>query len=163
MPDIKIEIDDKAVREAFNQLIALGHDPEQELHAIGRVLKANIQRGFRESHDPYGKAWEPLKARQGQPLVNDGHLMNSIDYQVEGNSVEVGTNKVQGALQNFGGTITAKNGGSLFFMVGKQRVFVKSVTIPARPFIPTVSLPDDWRDDVLDILRDALQNAAGTT
>lgn len=161
MPDIKIELDDAEVREAFNRMIALGEDPSKELDAIGRVLKANIQRGFVESHDPYGAAWEPLKTRQGKPLVNDGHLMNSIDYQVDGNSVEVGTDKVQGPLQNFGGTVTAKNGKSLFFMVGKQPVFVKSVTIPAREFIPTDRLPDDWREDVLDVLRGAIQNAAG--
>jgi phage gpG-like protein len=160
MPDIKIEIADSQVREAFNRLIALGEDPAQELESIGRMLKSNIQRGFVGSRDPYGNAWAPLKTRQGMPLVKDGHLMNSIDYQVGGNSVEVGTNKVQGALQNFGGTVTAKNGKSLFFMVGPNKVFVKSVTIPARQFIPTDGLPDDWRDDVLDILRGAIQNAA---
>lgn len=46
MPDIKIEIDNVSVREAFNRLIAQGEDPSQELDAIGRVLKTNIQRGF---------------------------------------------------------------------------------------------------------------------
>lgn len=161
MPDNKIEIVDDEVTEAFNRLVALVEDPSKELDAIGRVLKSNIQRGFMGSHDPYGAAWEPLKTRQGMPLVKDGHLMNSIDYLVDGNSVEIGTNKVQGPLQNFGGTVTAKNGKSLFFMVGKQKVFVKSVTIPARPFLPTDGLPDDWRDDVLDVLRGAIQNATG--
>lgn len=161
MPNNKIEIVDDEVTAAFNRMIALVEDPSKELDAIGRVLKSSIQRGFMESRDPYGVAWEPLKTRQGMPLVKDGHLMNSIDYLVDGHSVEVGTNKVQGPLQNFGGTVTAKDGGALCFMVGKQKVFVKSVTIPARQFLPTDGLPDDLREDVLDVLRGAIQNATG--
>lgn len=159
MPNIQIEIHDDGIVAAFNRLIALGEDPEPVLDAIGRQLKANIQLGFAQSRDPYGTPWAPLKTRQGQPLVKDGHLRNSIDYQVDDNSVVVGTNKVQAKLQNFGGTVKAKDAGSPFFMVGDRKVFVKSVTIPARPFMPSETLPADWREDILDILRAATENA----
>lgn len=159
MTNTQIEIHDSGVVAAFNRLIALGEDPEPVLDEIGRQLKTNIQLGFVQSRDPYGNPWVPLKTRQGQPLVKDGHLRNSIDYQVQGNSVVVGTNKVQAKLQNFGGTVKAKDAGSLFFMVGDRKVFVKSVAIPARPFMPSDTLPADWREDILDILRNAVTKA----
>lgn len=159
MDNFKTEIHDDAVIAAFNHLIQLGEDPEPALDAIGRILKANIQLGFVASRSPYGQPWEPLKTRKGKPLVDSGMMRDSIDYQVSGHSVVVGTNKVQAPIQNFGGTITAK-GGALFFMVGERKVFVHSVTIPPRQFMPTDGLPEDWRADVLDelsgILRDTI-------
>lgn len=157
MDGVQIEIDDEEVQAAFDRLLRVVDDPGPALDAIGRVLKSNIQRCFLESRSPYGETWAPLKARKGKPLVNDGHLQNSIDYQVDSPSVVVGTNKVQATIQNFGGVIAAKNSQALFFMVGDRKVFVKSVTIPARQFMPTDGLPDDWRDDAVDVAQEILR------
>jgi phage gpG-like protein len=177
MAKIKFDIDDRKVQDAFNRLIAFGVEPRLEMDAIGSVLKNRVLDCFDGSHNPEGNAWEPLKSRDvkplldselpeieaevkknGKPLIDSGVLRGSIDYQIDGNSVVVGTNKIQAALQNFGGTVVPKNKKALFFMVGTTKVFVQSVTIPAREFIPTKKLPDAWSDDIVAVLQKAIKN-----
>ena len=48
---------------------------------------------------------------------------------------EVGTNVIYAAIQEFGGTITPKNGPFLVFMIDGELVFARQVTIPARPYM----------------------------
>jgi phage gpG-like protein len=158
MANIKFDIDDRKVQDVFNRLIAFGVEPRLEMDAIGRVLKNGVLDCFDGSHDPEGNAWEPLKSRDGKPLIDSELLRGSIDYQIDGNSVVAGTNKIQAALQNFGGTVVPKNKKALFFMVGNRKVFAQSVTIPAREFIPTKKLPDAWSDDIVAVLQKAIKN-----
>jgi len=156
----RIEIRDDALQAALGRLLALGERPDPILDAIGRQLKTNVQLGFIASTDPYGRPWAPLKIRQGQPLRDKGHLMNSIDYRVDGNAVEVGTNREHVHVHQYGATIKA-NGGKLLVFRGPDGGlrFAKSVTIPARPFLPLDGLPQAWRDDVLDVLSEATRGA----
>jgi len=153
----RIEIDDRELIEAFNRLLALGEDPAPALNAVGRVLKARIQEGFRASVSPYGVPWAPLKSRAGQPLLDSGQLMNSIDYRIEGDAVEVGTNKPYAPVHQFGATIEAAPGRALRFMVNGKPVFVKRVTIPARPMFPLDGLPDPWVADALEAIGDVVR------
>jgi phage virion morphogenesis protein len=155
----RIEIDDRDVVSALNRLIAVGESPAPALNAVGRVLKSKIQMGFQTSTDPLGRTWAPLKSRRGQPLRDKGHLMGSIDYQVEGNSVVVGTNKLYAPVHQFGAKIEAKAGKVLRFFVEGRPVFVKRVTIPARPFLPQDRLPDAWGDDSLDAIGEVVRGA----
>jgi len=155
----RIEVDDRDVVQALNRLIEIGETPAPALDAIGRVLQTNIQLGFQTSTAPDGTAWEPLKIRQGQPLRDKGHLMGSIDYQVEGNSVVVGTNRAYAPVHQFGATIEAKAGKVLRFFVEGRPVFVKRVTIPARPFLPEERLPEDWGTDSLEAIRGVVRGA----
>jgi len=148
----RIEVDDREVVEALNRLIEIGEHPAPALSAVGRVLKTRIQEGFQSGTDPTGRPWAPLKSRRGQPLRDKGHLMNSIDYNVEGNSVEVGTNRAYAPVHQFGAKIEAKAGKVLRFFVEGRPVFVKRVTIPARPFLPTERLPEEWGNDALDAI-----------
>lgn len=162
MMNTKIDIDDRAVTEAFNRLLAIGEDPRQALNAVGRVLKTRIQLGFTTSADPYGKSWAPLKTRQGQPLRDKGHLMNSIDYQVEGDSVVIGTNMPYAPPHQFGAVIEAKGAKALRFFVNGKPVFVgrgHKITIPAREMFPLDGLPQDWSDDALQAIRDVIAGA----
>jgi len=153
----RIEVDDRNVVDALNRLIEIGEDPAAALAAVGRVLKSKIQQGFQSGTDPTGRPWAPLKSRRGQPLLDKGHLMGSVDYNVEGNSVVVGTNKPYAPVHQFGAKIEAKAGKVLRFFVEGRPVFVKRVTIPARPFLPTEHLPDEWGDDSLDAIGDVVR------
>ena len=162
MAQIKIAIDDHQVTAAFNRLLAIGEDPRRALDAVGRVLKTNIQLGFTTGTDPYGRQWAPLKARQGQPLKDKGHLMNSIDYQVEGDSVVVGTNMPYAPTHQFGAVIEAKNAKALRFFVNGRPVFVgrgHKITIPAREMFPLEGLPQDWSDDSQQAILDVIDGA----
>ena len=103
-------------------------------------LETNVKLGFDRSTDPYGRPWLPPKVREGgQPLVDKGHLRDSMTHQVNGDSVAVGTNLEYARIQNFGGTIKPVNAQALRFFVGNQAVFVGQVTIPPRPFFPNAT------------------------
>lgn len=159
MPAIKIEVQDRAVIAALNRLIQAGGELAPVLAAIGRQVKTNVQLGFVQGVDPYGRSWAPLKVRQGQPLRNTGRLTHSIDYRVAGDSVEIGTNVRYAPAHQFGATIRAKTPKGLIFPVPGGWVRKRQVTIPARPFLPTDGLPDAWREDILAILTDHLRQA----
>jgi phage virion morphogenesis protein len=151
-----VEINDSAVLAAFNRLLKAGEQPAPWLNAVGRVLKTRVQMGFHTGTDPYGQAWKPLRSRQGQPLRNTGRLMNSVTYQVEGNSVVIGTNVKYAPTHQFAATIVPKEKPALRFMVNGHWVSVKKVTIPARPMFPLNGLPPLWQEDVLAELGDFL-------
>lgn len=159
MPAIKIEVQDRAVIAALNRLIQAGGELAPVLAAIGRQVKTNVQLGFVQGVDPYGRSWAPLKVRQGQPLRDTGRLMGSIDYRVEQAAVEIGTNVRYAPVHQFGATIRAKTPRGLIFPVPGGYVRKRRVTIPARAFLPTRGLPQSWREDILAILTDHLRQA----
>lgn len=186
MANINFEINDSAVLAAFNRLISAGSNPAPALDAVGQTLVGNVQLGFDKSVSPYGTPWLALKHRQGKPLIDSGKLRSSVNYQVSGNSVEVGTNREYAAVHQFGADIAraaysklvrhrtdAKgnllrtkhfNGrGLIFAKDSHQRVQERwfevgahKVNIPARPFLPTDGLPPAWVDDVLDAIQNTL-------
>lgn len=163
MIPLKIEIRDQGVAAALNRLIAAGEHLSPVLDAIGRQLKTHIQLGFQAGRDPYGTPWAPLKIRRGQPLQDKRHLMNSIDYRVEGASVEVGTNREHMRVHQFGARIVPRKGKFLVFHGPDGKlIFAKSVTIPPRPFLPLDGLPSDWREDILAVINDELARAASS-
>lgn len=51
-----------------------------------------VKLGFRQSRDPYGNAWAPLKHRDGRPLRDTGRLNNSFTAKAENGRLRVGTN-----------------------------------------------------------------------
>lgn len=160
MANIKIEVEDRGVTDALNRLLAAGQDLDPILAALGRKLKENIQDGFQSGTAPDGRPWAPLKVRKGQPLIDRGGrggLLGSIDYSIEGNSVVVGTNKPYAPVHQFGAKIEAKSGKVLRFFVEGRPVFVKRVTIPARPFLPEERLPHDWETDCLDAIANVIR------
>jgi phage gpG-like protein len=155
-----IVIDDTEVNAAFRRLHDLGSDPREALDAVGRVVKSKAQLGFHNGTDPYGRPWAPLKSRAGQPLRDKGHLMNSFDYRVEGNSVVIGTNLSYARVHQDGATIRPKGGGAkdrLRFLVNGRAVFAKEVTIPPREMLPLSGLPADWSEDIVDALLGAIR------
>lgn len=161
MIEPRIELKSEAVLAAFARLNEFARDPREGLDAIGRVLKTKTQLGFHTGTDPYGTPWAPLKSRSGQPLRDKGHLMDSFDYRVEGNSVVVGTNMPYARTHQHGAVIKPKSTDAkarLFFMVGGVPVFAKSVTIPAREMLPLSGLPPDWEADVVDAIGDVIMN-----
>lgn len=157
---MKIEIDSRAVTEAFNRLLAVGQDLNPILNALGRKLEDRVKDGFETSTDPYGRPWAPLKVRQGQPLKDTNALLESITHQVDGNSVEIGTSMPYAPPHQWGATIEATNAKALRFFVNGQPVFVgrgHKITIPQREMFPTEGLPADWEADSMDAIADVLR------
>lgn len=106
------------------------------LERIGQKLVSDFQLGFRQGVAPDGSKWLPLKIRKGQPLVDKGLLRRSITPSVTDDQLEIGTNLKYARLHQYGGVIKPKKGKYLKF-AGRDGnpVFVKKVTIPARPFL----------------------------
>ncbi len=160
------------VRAMLNRLGKAGTD--DLMPRLGEYLLKSTQGRFKDQKAPDGAPWAKLsptyakrkKYNQNKILTLRGYLRSGIRYQVTGPAeVEVGTNAVQGAIHQFGGTIahkarTAKvrfrtdakgellrsglmNGSALIFAARRHKraaerqvdIPAHQVTIEARPFL----------------------------
>lgn len=185
---IKIEITDSSVLESFNRLIAFGENPQGALRGIGEAGVQFTKERFQLSSDPYGAPWAQntdatLRAvlhrkenisgkifskRKGKsegtlnksgldylsskkPLIGESKdLSTEFAYQVDENGVMIFPTSVtekKAAMMNFGGT--------------KAEFPNLWGDIPARPFFPNEveGLPDELSQEILNVLRAALENA----
>ena len=130
------------------------------METIGETLVSGTMKRFVEEKDPFGKPWKKsarATEEAGQTLSDTGRLRHSVNYAATSNKVVVGTNLKYARIHQMGGEIKAKNGKSLKFKGrdGKD-VFVKSVKIPARPYIG-VSAEDI--KEVRETIRDFIAGA----
>lgn len=114
------------------------------MEACGEALVSGTVKRFADQKDPQGKPW--ASTRRGGKILNDSaRLRNSIDYAVAGDTILVGSNVKYALIHQKGGVIKPKNKKILHFKTpdGKD-VFVKSVTIPARPYLGVSK--EDWAE-----------------
>jgi phage virion morphogenesis protein len=155
---VQIELRDiSGVRDRLAKLAAV--NPDKSLPVIGETLVEHIREGFANERDPDGAPWKRLSdttlalRRQGSGgggariLQDTRRLYNSINAQVRGAGVAVGTNVIYAATQQFGRD--------------DNRIFGRAqAPIPARPFLPWKSpnakpeLPKAWTEDIIGILED---------
>lgn len=172
-----ITLDDLAVQTALAQLAQQVQNKTPVLNAIGADVLKRVQLNFRNSQSPEGVTWAKLKSRKGQPLIDSGRLRNSISYEANSDSVSIGTNVIYAAVHQFGHTFNRKpRAHTLHFKQRKDgsisNKFVKanksnfaqkvnigahSITIPARPYLPTNGLPAPWQDSIVKIIARHLQ------
>jgi len=77
---------------------------------IGEYMLGSTQDRFRDEEDPEGKPWEPLndkyrrrkKKNTDKILVLDGYMRDLLAYQADSESMQLGTNRIQGATHQFG-------------------------------------------------------------
>lgn len=132
------------------------------------LLKVAAEEGaihaIKRKFDVSGPDWAPLssltllnrRGGAGKPLQDTGALMNSI-YAGDpaGDSVDVSTDLIYAALQNFGGTVTPKSAPALRVPAGPGAFLsLQSVTIPARPFM---DLNDEDVEDIAGTIEDFLR------
>ncbi len=129
------------------------------LESIGMALVSQVGERFREGKGPDNVPWKKAK-RGGQTLVDSGRLSDSVNHEVDGSSVKVGTNVIYAKPHQFGATIVPKRAKVLAFTVQGKAVFANKVTIPARPFL---GLDNDSmkliRGELADFVRMARQEA----
>jgi len=146
---LRVELRDiGGVKSKLLKLAAI--NPKESLPVIGETIVDHVREGFDKEQDPYGSPWKPLAAstlaaRRGNGgariLRDTNRLYNSINSQVRGDGVAIGTNVTGGKKVEYGAAHQFGLGG-----------------IPARPFLPWKSptappeLPSDWLDDVTSIL-----------
>lgn len=134
-----ISLDDGGLQDAFRRLIALGENPAPMLQDIGDMAVTNVERRFFDEAGPGGAPWKPslrVQKTGGKTLTLTPRLAASFSAVVEGLSVRWGTNVEYAAAHQFGATIRPKTKSALRFQLpGMGWVTVKSVTLPARPFL----------------------------
>lgn len=121
---------------------------ELALRSIGETMLPRIDDRFKKEQGPDGKSWARLapatiryrlKRYGNSPLTilrMRGHLAGSINYQVQGNVLRIGTGR---EVEHYAGI--HQHGGQ----AGRGR----KVTIPARPFL-------GFGDEDLEIVDDEL-------
>jgi phage virion morphogenesis protein len=114
---IHVDIDAGPLQRVLHRLDERLRDLTPAFREIGDGVVADAQMRFKNSRDPYGVAWQKLKAatlkrRRGggvdaKPLLDTGRLRNSVTRRLLGpRGVEVGTNLDYAAIHQFGGTIS---------------------------------------------------------
>lgn len=146
---IAVEVDDEDVQAGLRRLIEAAVDVTPALEAIGEHLLVSHESYFEDEQSPDGEPWAPLSPRyaarkaRSHPeaglLVRDDLLRGLLRYQVDDDELQFGTDRVYGAVHQFG---------------WEER------NIPARPYL---GIADDDRDPILDILRDHLEDAIGNS
>jgi len=120
------------------------------VRAIGVALVEVTNKRFESGTDPFGQAWHALlpayaAIKRGPGILRASlMLQRSVTFATSGAQVTIGSNRVYAAVHQFGATIKPVNARALVFRLGgagpggKSKsgiVRVKSVTIPARPYL----------------------------
>ena len=162
MSGVVIEFDAREVLGRLNKLSGRLLNLTPVMQAVGEVVRASADLAFTEGRDPYGVPWEPLspvtianrRQRSNVPLRDTGVLANSIQAAASRDRVLVGTNIEYASTHQFG----AKQGE---FGRTRRNGPIPWGDVPARPFLPLDGLPPDDELDVLDAVRDGLEEALG--
>lgn len=132
---LKISTDDAEFERAMGGMLDRLTNLEPLMKIVGAIMVASVQRNFEEGGRP---GWAPhsetTRKRRGEGarvLVDQGFaggMLGSISAQADERSVTIGTNKIQGAVQQKG----AKRGAFGTTMRGAP---IPWGDIPARPFL----------------------------
>lgn len=150
---IRIEVNDREVRQALEQLASRVANMQPAMHDIGQALVEGMRKRIAESRDWDGRDFAPnspvtiaRKKGRNQPLVDKGNFVNDqLHHDAGQDYVDVSSSAVQAATLQFG----AKRGQ---FGRTKRGALIPWGDIPPRPFLPVRedgSLPDVARDVIL--------------
>ena len=123
---LRITLQDSEIRQLSVRLAQFGDQAVNDaLAELGESVRTMAIDSFESSTSPEGTAWQPSERALltgGKTLIDTGDLQNSISVNMGFGEVEVGSNMVYAAIHQLGGK------------AGRN----KSVTLPARPFLPEV-------------------------
>lgn len=116
----------------------------ESLNQIGIALSGKIRQNFYNQVNPYNEQWKPLKAggrfkngafdSSAKILLDDGRLVNSINYNVKGTLLEIGT--------------------PVFYAQYHQ----EGLGVPQRAFLPYNQMPEEWNASITNIIEKVLNN-----
>ena len=151
---MRVEVDDLGVRSKILSLIGLGKNPADAMRDLATYGESSTRERFRLQLDPQGNRWKPslrVQLHGGKTLTRDGHLGNSITSRSGRFLAEWGTNRIYGAIHQFGGVIKPKHAPSLRFQLANGAfVSTKKVEIPQRAFL---GVNEENAADMLDLLQ----------
>ena len=145
---MEFSFNDLGLRQDLRRRIARLEDKDPLLKSIGEEMLPRINKRFKDERGPDGKRWAPLSSRTiaarlkrygNSPLTilrMRGYLAGSINYQVGGNALKIGTNDTvsdYAGIHQFGGK------------AGRGR----KVKIKARPYL-------GFADDDMAVIEDEI-------
>lgn len=141
---LDVAFDDAGTTRRLNQLLARLDDPKPLFNDIGEYLLQSHDDRWDQQQAPDGSAWKPLSekyaARKERKRPNAGiltydELLRRLVYQASDSGLELGTNRIYGATQQFGDP---------------------DRNIPARPFL---GLSGEDETEIAAIVEDYLDQA----
>ncbi|WP_345844781.1 phage virion morphogenesis protein [Shewanella algae] len=152
MAGARIEINAEGFEQAATKLAAIAAKGEKLgplMNDIGEMLLFSHQERNAKGIAPDDTPWAPLSPatqalkprHKTTPLRLNDILLNQLAYQADDHSLELGSNMVYAAMQQFGGTTSPKS-----MIPGKE--------LPAREFI---GLTETDRDIILDLAIESLE------
>ena len=153
---IRIEVDDREVRQALENLRLRTSNMKPAMHTIGQALMEGSRERILSGRDWTGQPFAPnspatLARKKGnKPLINEKTFVTSrLHYEASADSVIIGSSAVQAAVLQFG----AKKGA---FGATKRGAKIPWGDIPARRYLPIRAdgqLDDAARSLILDAIR----------
>ena len=121
---IHVTLGTEPIEAAMRRLLGAVQDLRPALLDIGEHLLNSTRERFSRMESPAGEPWAKLSDRYAKRkkknvsklLVLDGHLRNLLRYQVTGDELALGTNRIYGAIHQLGGDAVG-------------------IPIPARPYL----------------------------
>lgn len=146
-----IQINSTQVDNALAQLAQRTQHLQPAFNAIGVEIHRHVIDCFEHEKSPDGINWAALspqtikRRRKGSSeiLRDKGNMYASLGHNATNNYAEVTIGQEYAAMMNFGGT--------------KAQFPHLWGDIPARPFFPSSTLPQEWERDVMDVLNLYLQ------
>ncbi len=118
MAGVQIEVDVRGINRIRARIAKLGGlNTGALLNAIGAEVESQTRRRIEEEKaDPDGVPWPDWSQAYARTrhaghrlLEGEGDLLDSIQYTVTGDTVEVGSNLVYAAIHQFGGAEVGMN------------------------------------------------------
>jgi len=152
---VAIKVTDRGFDEILSKTAGLEKfDRADLLEDIGRFLQESTRQRIEVTKkSPDGSTWKANIAGTST-LFKTRELARSIDYDVSGDLVYVGSGLPYAAIHQFGGTIKPKRAKKLAFMIGNRLVFATKVEMPARPYL---GLSQDDKTGILEAAEDMLK------
>lgn len=161
----EIEFNNSHLNNIFEAVRREIATPFEMLTGVGEALLTANNKRHLAGLDPNGKAWKALaastlkKKRKGGILYSSGDMLNSIDFQVDSDTLRIGfdepANRHLSILHHFGTAphlIAPLNKKALKFGGG----FAKKVNHPGLPARPLLGLPVSDQQLVTHVLEDHL-------
>lgn len=134
MPQISIEINDAEVQRKLDAVTQFA-EKKAWLFILGDKFHQQIKKGIWENRDWNGKPFAPnspttiLLKGMSRPLIETGKTREEIDFESDGETIRIYSNRPQAAVLQFG----AKRGA---FGKTKKGAPIPWGDIPARPYFP---------------------------
>jgi phage virion morphogenesis protein len=135
MTGVTLTIDIGRLNQALQGLIRAGADLSDPMAQISDQMVTDTIHRFETGTAPDGTPWVPSRRAQktgGKTLIEHGGLMGSIVGESGPDYAAAGTNKVYGAIHQFGGTIQKQARSQVNLTAGGSSAFISAASAKRR-------------------------------